>query len=114
MLNDFVDASFTVHDEYNLLYVAITRARKRLLMSPGLVKVLARVGEKFFYPVSTRQAKETKISAVSEVNSAIEPVTAVVTKAANSSAAAVVPVVTIVKRKLRLVSIVHVEFCDGT
>lgn|SRR6218665_609073 len=107
MLNDFVDASFTVHDEYNLLYVAITRARKRLLMSPGLVKVLARVGEKFFYPVSTKPAKETKISA-------IEPVTAVVTKAANSSAAAVVPVVTIVKRKLRLVSIVHVEFCDGT
>lgn len=104
MLNDFVDAGLKVEDEYNLLYVAVTRARKRLLMSPGLVKVLSRVGEKFCYPVSTRQAQEAKTSAaVSEVNSTFESTIPVATKAADTPSI-VVPVVTIVKRKLRLVS----------
>ncbi|XP_048257505.1 F-box DNA helicase 1-like [Haliotis rufescens] len=38
-------------DEANLLYVAVTRAKNALLMSPMLVKVLQNNGEKFEYPV---------------------------------------------------------------
>ncbi|XP_065830335.1 F-box DNA helicase 1-like isoform X1 [Oscarella lobularis] len=38
-------------DEYNLLYVAATRAKKRLRMSRTLFNILKRAGEKFVVPV---------------------------------------------------------------
>jgi len=41
-------------DEHNLLYVAITRARKRLLMSRQLYDVLSQHGHRFFRLVPTR------------------------------------------------------------
>lgn len=41
-------------DEKNLLYVAITRARKRLQMSHQLYEHLGRFGEKFFRLVPSR------------------------------------------------------------
>ncbi|XP_046546224.1 F-box DNA helicase 1-like [Haliotis rubra] len=40
-------------DEANLLYVAVTRAKNALVLSPMLVKVLQNNGEKFEYPVSS-------------------------------------------------------------
>eukprot|EP00731_Ephydatia_muelleri_P038860 Em0948g2a len=37
-------------DELNLLYVAVTRAKKQLIMSPTLVRLLRRAKECFLYP----------------------------------------------------------------
>ncbi|XP_077977682.1 F-box DNA helicase 1-like [Glandiceps talaboti] len=46
-------------DELNLLYVAVTRAKKRLLMNRVLLQVLSQVGENFEYPVSSQTYKST-------------------------------------------------------
>ena len=45
-------------DECNLLYVAITRAKKRLQMSPTLVKILQRAGCDFTQLVSSKQLQK--------------------------------------------------------
>ncbi|XP_033123464.1 F-box DNA helicase 1-like [Anneissia japonica] len=41
-------------DEFNLLYVALTRAKKRLKLTSPILKMLARLNETFSYPVSTK------------------------------------------------------------
>lgn len=54
LLYDSLDRQFVFsEDESNLLYVAITRARKRLQMSPLLYKLLGQYGEKFYRLVPT-------------------------------------------------------------
>ncbi|XP_067683797.1 F-box DNA helicase 1-like isoform X2 [Haliotis asinina] len=49
-------------DEANLLYVAVTRAKNALVMSPMLVKVLQNNGEKFEYPVSSDHLQNIGVS----------------------------------------------------
>ena len=51
-------------DECNLLYVAITRAKKRLLMSPTLVTILKRAGYDFCQLKSTKQLQKDGTSLV--------------------------------------------------
>ncbi|XP_071960450.1 F-box DNA helicase 1-like [Antedon mediterranea] len=41
-------------DELNLLYVALTRAKKRLKLTSPILKMLAKLNETFTYPVSTK------------------------------------------------------------
>lgn len=94
-----IDVQGIVEDEYNLLYVAVTRAKWRLIMSMPLLKALDRVGERFFYPVSTKELQ--KEDRKSEESSGQD--LTVATKAVEASVAEK-PVVTIVKRKLYLVS----------
>lgn len=42
-------------DEFNLLYVAVTRAKRSLLMTPTLVNLMKRAGEKYEFPVLSSQ-----------------------------------------------------------
>jgi len=51
-------------DECNLLYVAITRAKKRLQMSPKLVTILKRAGYDFCQLKSTKQLQKNGTSFV--------------------------------------------------
>lgn len=48
-------------DESNLLYVAVTRAKNALIMSPTLYRLLNRAGCKFEFPVLSSQLKEKDI-----------------------------------------------------
>ena len=43
--------------KFRLLYVAITRARKYLVLSPTMVKVLSEAKENFFQPVLIQETK---------------------------------------------------------
>ncbi|XP_052779694.1 F-box DNA helicase 1-like [Mya arenaria] len=45
-------------DEHNLLYVAVTRAKNALQMSPTLLTILKRAGIRFTYPVSSAKLAE--------------------------------------------------------
>ncbi|KAL5013331.1 hypothetical protein ScPMuIL_007601 [Solemya velum] len=45
-------------DEGNLLYVAATRAKRALQMSPTLLNIMTMAGEKFIYPVFTDELKK--------------------------------------------------------
>ncbi|KAL3851875.1 hypothetical protein ACJMK2_015575 [Sinanodonta woodiana] len=45
-------------DESNLLYVAVTRAKHALQMTPTLVKVLALAGERFDFPVLSKKLEK--------------------------------------------------------
>ncbi|XP_041348939.1 F-box DNA helicase 1-like [Gigantopelta aegis] len=47
-------------DETNLLYVAVTRAKRSLQLSPMLMRVLANNGEKFVYPVLSSAVQDGK------------------------------------------------------
>ncbi|OWF35307.1 F-box only protein 18 [Mizuhopecten yessoensis] len=49
-------------DESNLLYVAVTRAKKALIMSPTLMKLIQRSGCSFEYPVLSTTLKEKKVT----------------------------------------------------
>ncbi|KAK6176078.1 hypothetical protein SNE40_014433 [Patella caerulea] len=49
------------YDESNLLYVAITRAKQALQMSPVIVKILKESGMKFETPVLSQVLKEKKL-----------------------------------------------------
>uniref|UniRef100_K1R3P2 F-box only protein 18 n=1 Tax=Magallana gigas TaxID=29159 RepID=K1R3P2_MAGGI len=42
-------------DEFNLLYVAVTRAKRSLLMTPTLVNLMKRAGEKYEFPMLSSQ-----------------------------------------------------------
>jgi ATP-dependent exoDNAse (exonuclease V) beta subunit len=56
-----------ITDECNLLYVAITRAKKRLQMSPTLLSILQRAGHDFCQLVSTKQLQKEGATFVCDV-----------------------------------------------
>ena len=75
-------------DENNLLYVAVTRAKKCLQMSPTVYRLLRNCGENFRYPVSSERLRSEGVTMkCAETERDFDPMAC-----------------TIVRRKLRLVS----------
>ncbi|XP_068025390.1 F-box DNA helicase 1 isoform X1 [Melanerpes formicivorus] len=70
-------------DEWNLLYVAVTRAKKYLLMSPSLEHLLALAGEHFLQVELMSEARkdgDTIICSVPQCKAAVQPWSRLVVK----------------------------------